>query len=345
MEVEQFREDVPAGVRNYVMNNSRGSLTDWHRDASGPREISIGPAKNVKAILNRVYEETRDQGHTWDWHASNGSSGAGSHVHLCVARDLFDDHVAAWTIAYNTAVELFPFLAPFFCHNWEDGFRDGTRRRGGQLNVEYWAEGTLTRYSQDTVRERVDHPTRYSRSYNSVTFNPSAGAKPLTIELRANDAHPAMALNGLLLLRRLTGRAIEEGWSPRLENHHQTLRRCYAKIYSRAADVGLLTAMQEPIEGGITFEDDRGLPGDDDRGTSYVNDDGSYDSMWDVLRRIMVQFPQTPGTWRKRAHVLVRSGDDTVGPQNNQDALWHFDADDDAFEWDTPPAECEVADT
>jgi len=335
MEIEQFPGELPSEVREYTMNNSRGKLTDWHDDASGPREISIGAYKNTKTILNRFYEDTRDEDVTWDWHGSDGSRGAGSHVHLCVAEDVFDDPVTAWTISYNTVVETFPFLAPFFCHNWEEGFRDGTTYTGytdserGNLNVERWAEGTLTRYSQDTVEERVNNPSRYRREYESVTFNPAqTSGKPLTIELRANDAHPAMALNGLLLIRRLTGRAIEAGWSPKLENHRDTLDACYEKIYHRATEVGLLTAMQEPIEGGITFQEDRGLPGVDKR---------EFETMWEVLRAIMVAYPQTPGTWRKRSHVLVRSGKDEYGPQNNPDAMWNFDADRGDFEWDHGP--------
>lgn len=329
MEIEQFPEELPREARDYTMNNSEGSLDGWHNDASGPRETSIGAYKNTKTILNRFYGDTRDEDITWDWHASDGSNGAGSHVHLCVAESVFEDPMTAWTISYNTVVETFPFLAPFFCHNWEEGFRDGSEYGyGSELNVEHWAEGTTTRFSQDSVEERVSEPTRYRRSYESVTFNPAQGDKPLTIELRANDAHPAMALNGLLLIRRMTGRAVEAGWSPKLENHRETLEACYEKIYHRATDVGLLTAMQEEIDGGITFREGRGLPGVDNR---------EFDTMWEVLRAIMVAYPQTPGTWRKRSHILVRSGKDEYGPQNNPDALWNFDADRGDFSWDHGP--------
>lgn len=329
MEIEQFPDDLPDEVRSYTMNNYEGSLDGWHNDASGPRETSIGAFKNTKTILNRFYADTRDEDITWEWHASNGSAGAGSHVHLCVAEDVFDDPLTAWTISYNTVVETFPFLAPFFCHNWEEGFRDGTQYHRSELNIEHWAEGTLTRYSQDTVEERVNNPTRYTRSFESVTFNPAVtSGKPLTLELRANDAHPAMALNGLLLIRRLTGRAIEAGWSPKLENHRATLEACYEKIYHRATDVGLLTAMKEEIDGGITFQEGRGLPGIEKR---------EFDTMWEVMRAIMVDNPQTPGTWRKRSHILVRSGEDEYGPQNNPDALWNIDADRGEFEWDHGP--------
>lgn len=336
MEIEQFPGEVPRAVENYTMNNSEGSLDGWHNDASGPRETSIGAYKTTKAILNRFYTDTRDEDLTWDWHASDGTpgnraAGAGSHVHLNVAEDVFDDTVTAWTIAYNTVAEVFPFLAPFFCHNWQDGFRDGTYYRSGTLNVKKWAEGQLTRLSPDSVRDRVENPTGYRREYASVTFNPAqTSGKPLTIELRANDAHPAMACNGLLLIRRLTARAIEEGWSPKLENHRETLRACYEKIYERATEVGLIRAMKEPIEGGIVFQEGRGMPDTDQR---------EFDTMWEVLRSIQIAYPQTPGTWRKRACKLVRAGSDACSPHRNTDALWNIDADGDDFEWEHGPEE------
>ncbi|QBI90049.1 uncharacterized protein ChaoS9_220 [Halobacterium phage ChaoS9] len=329
MEVEQFPGPLHSDVRSYTMNNDRGSLDGWHRDASGPRETSIGAYKNCKTILNRFYADTRDEGITWDWHAAHDGAGAGSHVHLCVAGDVFEDEITAWTISYNTVVELFPFLAPYFCHDWENGFREGTTYRGSELNVEHWAEGQTTRLSQDSVRDRVANPRSYRREYSSVTFNPAqTSGKPLTIELRANDAHPAMALNGLLTLRRLTGCAIEAGWSPKLENHRQTLQYCYDRIYHRATDVGLITAMKQQIPGGITFQEGRGIPGVEQR---------EFDTMWEVLRAIQIAYPQTPNTWRCRAYNLVRAGRDEFSPANNVDALWNIDAEQGEFRWDHGP--------
>lgn len=327
MEVEQFPNELPDAVRNYTMNNYEGDLRDWHDDLSGPRETSLGPAKNVKSILTTFYAETRDQDITWDWHASNGSAGAGSHVHLCMAEDVFDDEITGWTITYNTSVELFPFLAPYFCHNWQEGFRDGTSRHGGP-QVGYWASPTTTRYARSSIRDYVDNPHGYSRSYDAVTFNSADGEKPVTVELRANDAHPAMALNGLLLLRRVAGRAVEGGWSPKLENHTATLEAVYEKVYDRARDVGLMTAMQEPIEGGITFQAGRGIPGVDQH---------HFETAFEVLRAIQQAYPQTPGSWRARTEALVAAGEDAYSPANNADALWYTDAPVGEFAWEHGP--------
>lgn len=328
MEIEQF----PAAVNSEAGRALHGD--GWHRDGSGPQEKSFGAYKTGKTILNRFFEETRDEGRTWDWHGAHDSAGAGSHVHLKVERDVFDDHIQAWTISYNSVVETFPFLALYFCHDWEQGFREGTEYRGHagneELNIQHWAQGQLTRYSQDSVQEHIERPNSYTRSFDSVTFNSPSGEKPMTIEIRANDAHPAMALPGLLQLRRLTGRCIERGISPKLEDHRETLERCYEKIYQRARDVGLLTAMQEEIDGGITFQEGRGLPGVDQR---------DFDTMFEVLRAIQIAYPQTPNTWRCRAYNLVRAGRDEYGPQNNTEALWNIDGEQGAFEWENGPTD------
>jgi len=328
MEIEQFPSILPAAVRNHTMCNDRGCTDGWHRDGSGPRETSLGPAKNVKSILNTFYADTRDEDITWDWHSNDGGGGAGSHVHLHMAEDVFDDEVTGWTISYNTVIELFPFLAPYFCHEWRHGFRGGITQHGSELAVEYWAGATATRYSTSTVREHVEHAHSYSRSYNAVTFNSAAGDKPVTIELRANDAHPGMALNGLLLLRRVAGRAVEGGWSPKLVNHQETIHQVYDAIYERAAEVGLMEAMQEEIPGGITFREGRGIPGVEQR---------EFETPFEVLRAIQRAYPQTPGSWRARGEALVAAGEDDYSPARNTDELWALDAPTGEFTWNHGP--------
>ena len=331
MEIEQFPDQLPADVRSYTMSNAHGVVDGWHWDASGPRETSIGPFKHTKAILDRFFADTVDQDITWSWHAaSDGGSGAGSHVHLCMAPDVFDEEITAWTIAYNTVVELAPFLAPYWCHDWENGFRSGGRYGRGQSQIEHWATPTLARASTATIRDHVERPHGFSRTFDSVTFNPAQGEKPVTIELRLNDAHPAMALNGLTLLRRTAGQAIEGGWSPKLEDHNRTLGAVYDKIYSRAQEVGLLTAMQEPIEGGIRFMEGRGIPGVEQL---------EFETPFDVLRALQAEDEWKRGEWRHRGVLLVAEGEDANSPARpeNVDSLWNIDADVGEFAWGRGP--------
>ena len=319
MEIEQFPDALPDEVRGVVMSNREGDIDGWHRDGSGPRETSLGPAKSAKSILTDWYDETRGRGITWDWHAEVNGNGAGSHVHLCMDEAVFEDELAGWTITYNTSVELFPFLAPYFCHDWQTGFRE---------SIDHWASPEITRYARSSIRDYVENPRGYSRSYDAVTFNSADGSKPVTVEIRANEAHPAMALNGLLLLRRVAGRAVEGGWSPKLENHRSTLRAVYGKVYDRAREVGLMTAMQEPIEGGITFQEDRGIPGVDQR---------HFETPFAVLRAIQRAYPQTPASWRARTEALVAAGEDGYAPKDNPDALWETDAPRGEFSWQNGP--------
>lgn len=321
MEVEQFADHMPRAVYG-----NTGVLNDWHRDPSGPMETTIGPYKNAKSLLNLFYRGTRDEGNTWDWRAASAlsgrASGAGSHVHLCLDPDVFEDTLAGWTIAYNTVVELFPVFAPFFCHDWKRGFRHGTTSSSG-LSIRRWADGTLRRYSQNSMERNVTRPSSFNRSYKSVTLSPRRHSKPMTVELRANDAHPVMALLGALALRRVTGRMVEREVSPKFENSQRTKEDMYEKIYERATSVGLLTAMQEPLE--LTFEEGRGIPSVDRR---------RFDSMFDLLRAIQMAYPYAP-SWRSRGYKLVGAGDDDHSPMNNPNALWAIDAAKGEFDWDS----------
>lgn len=325
MEIEQFPRFMPDGVDR----SGEGTLDDWHTDGSGPRETDIGPYKNAKTILNRFLAGTRDEYGTWDWHAADtrretNGNGAGSHLHLCLNEDVFDDRMVGWTISYNSIVELAPIFAPFWCHNWQMGFREGTRSSRG-LNGSYWAGAQTTRYSQDSLRQQVNGGGR-TRRYDAVTLNPSRGDKPVTVELRMNDAHPTMALTGALLLRRVVGRCVEAGWSPKFENHNASVQSIYDKIYERAADVGLMEAMQEPLE--LTFQDERGIPGVDQR---------SFANPFNILKAIMRAYPQTPHSWSYRAARLVTQGRDDYSPHLNPNAIWNVDVDRGEFSWENGP--------
>lgn len=319
MEIEQTSGLMPAGT-----TNNSGVLANWHRDLSGPQETTIGPYKNAKSILNRFYAGTRDERGTWDWAAADGSTGCGSHVHVCLADDVFEDadDSVAWSIAYNTAVELAPFFAPFFCHNWQDGFRNGTQYNGNQTNIRRWASPQLTRLSPNTLARSLRSP---GGRFQSVVFSPRAGDKPVTIELRMNDAHPGVGLTGALYVRRVAGRAIEGGYSPKLAERSM-LEQAYNTVYDDAMDMGLMEAMAQPAR--YEFLENRGIPGIDSL---------EFDSMLEVLKAILNAYPQTPHSWSYRVQRLVAQGDDAYSPAQNNDALWNLDAPIDQFEWDNGP--------
>jgi len=347
MEVEQDGGVVPSTILEDRAGNYFGR---WENDLSGPREFEdLGPSKQVKSLVSRFQETARryDDDEPWTWHNETSSgSGCGSHAHITFAdktdgdRDRF---VEGMTIAWNSAVELTPFLAPFFCADWEDGFRS---------SVDRWASPQLTRYSQSTMEGRVRQNRQ--RTYDSVTLSPSEGSKPLTIELRLNEAHPSFALVGLTFLRRTMAKAMRGGWSPKLAgDRRDQLNRLYRAIY-RGGD--LIGAMKET--GPFTFKEGRGIPG-----SSVLE----YDSAWDVLLKIMAVNGIDRGAYDDHVKKLiqaagrgdvveVREGEATtgdldnrafadggvttfsgseLGPQNNTRAMWHTC--DDEFSWDVGP--------
>ena len=297
MEVEQDPNQAP----NEVVYGD-----DWHRDGSGPQETDYGSYKQVKSILNAFKRDCG--GRTWNWHNETTSgAGCGSHVHLNVGSG-FDDEVEAWTVTWNTMVELTPFMLPMFSADWSSGFRSSVNR---------WASPNTTRYSQSTMQSMVANPRSQSRSYNAVTMNGADySGKPLTIELRMNEAHPGQAIVGLLFLRRMAGRCVDKGWSPKLAgDRSSTLADIYSAAYS--AD--------DPIEalrntGPIRFQEGRGIP---DVGEEF-------DNALEVFRGILSSMGTDSGNYKDRIKALTLAridGEHEMGPEELGDELWKVDED------------------
>lgn len=335
MEIEQIGYKLPRGYNS-------GDLK-WKADGSGPMEATLGGPKTAAAILKKFYAETRDSCGTWEWHAASARSGradgCGSHVHLGLASGVFEDDLVANTIAYNTVVEMTPFFAPFWCHDWERGFRHGTQYGGtfaaaqGESNINAWAVPQTTRVSPSTMRRvlRGSRPPGARSNYPSIRANRAVNSenKPFTIENRMNDAHPGVALTGLLAMRRIAGQAIERGESIKLENRNAVLSDLYRAIYVDAARDGLMTAMKRPLPSGtIRFEAGRGIPRVDAL---------EFETPFDVLKAVLRPFSVVAGTFGYRVKRLVLTGDDANSPANNADALWNLDAEYGTFAWENGP--------
>lgn len=331
MEIEQMADRLPHSYNSGELN--------WHRDGSGPQETDIGGPKTAAAILKQFFKQTRDNPNigTWDWHSASArsgqASGCGSHVHLGLVPGVFEDDVVATTIAYNTVVELAPFFAPFWCHDWERGFRHGTTNGySGGLNIEKWAKPMTTRVSPSTMSNVLNgHRPPGAGSYPSVRANSSLGDKPFTAEIRMNDAHPTIALTGLLALRRFTGSAIERGDSVKLSNRDATLSALYDAIYAGATQDGLMTVLKRPLPSGeIRFEDGRGIPRVDQL---------TFETPFDVLKAILHKFSAVAGTFGYRVRQLILSGEDENSPANNAEQLWTPDIEYGEFAWANGPAD------
>lgn len=326
MEIEQFSSDVPRSVSNY------GPLGDWHSDASGPIETEVGPYKLAKPLAKKVTQKLQDttgREVPWEWkaasHRSGTADGAGSHVHFHLNDPdsvSLDDKVEAWTIAYNTIVELTPIFAPFFCADWKNGFRSGTTYpRSGEHNVNKWADPQTTRLSQSSIRSSVENG-RASRSYKSVTLNGSRhGSKPLTIELRVNDAHTNIAMVGLTMMKKLVVEAIERGWSVKSEGN--ALNRTYEAVYPDHGRNGIFSDMAS--SGEISFQENRGIPRLEGQ---------SFDSSLEALQAIIDSFSPKEDGWRDRVSSWVRTANVDANPIDHQQELWTvIDEDSD---WEIP---------
>lgn len=343
MEIEQF--DLP----NEISQDPEGKYWGtWEHDPSGPREIEIGPGKHVKRLIGDFNETARQYGRLpWVWASSNGSSGAGSHVHFNV--DNVDDEettIKAWTIAYNTIVDLLPVLSPFFCHNWEEGFRDGTDYDSSQTNVEHWASPVTARYDTDSMRQYYQRPDSFSRAYDAITANPSDHTgKPLTLELRLSDSHPVFALTGSYYLRKTVKRCFDRDWSVKIDRQASQginiVREMYDRIYHIPDGSNLINELQRPLR--IEFEDGREVP----------NLDSTYACPYDLLEDILIEITPRWGEDRadRRASNLVRYAGDLVRsrrsdpfvenvsripcPSRNERAIWHMDTE--QFSWQVGP--------
>lgn len=335
IEVEQYPADTNTGTRcsrNDVMEGGipgevpRLSSNDsWHRDGSGPQEADYGPYKQVKSLLNAFKRDCRDDAtgrlRTWNWHNSGPNGGCGSHVHLHVGDGFSssdeegDGNLEAWTVTWNTAVELVPFMLPMFCADWSEGFRD---------SADYWASPNTTRYSQSTMGDIVANPSAQSRNYDAVTWNGADfSGKPLTLELRVNEAHPGQAVVGLLFLRRMCGRCVEKGWSPKLAGNRSSLM---ADIYSAVYN------SDDPIEalrntGPVRFEEGRGIPG-----LSRYERDGvqEFENALQVFRAILSSMGTDSGNYKDRIKALILAridGKTDLGPEELGDELWKVDED------------------
>jgi len=199
----------------------------WHYDGSGPLETSIGPG----LYLGReVFKFLRDVGP--DWWAWRGempdTRGCGSHIHFRVREELAADVLEAWTCLYNTMIEVFPILLPLVSA-YE---MKPLRRTAGQ-----WAQAITTRMSPARMAHYLE-PNFSGREYHYVTpnkrvaYDPTHGPKPLTIEMRLNEAHPSLAYTAAILVNRITRRCFDRRFqSPKLAERDRVLREWLTNVF------------------------------------------------------------------------------------------------------------------
>ena len=195
------------------MLESLGIIKEFEKDGSCPWEFSSRAYSLPSSVLNWFlnvswianHPALREQGnhYIWRWAQRN----CGCHVHI---RPYFKAYgvdygnppivadeatirkaVEMYTIMYNTAVDVLTFMLPFFCVT--ASFRPTACQ---------WSSPTSSRKSEATVYSRYVEPYEIHNDwglhpYSFVCFNRKKRDKPLTIEIRCVEAHPAFAMAGI----------------------------------------------------------------------------------------------------------------------------------------------------
>lgn len=212
-EIEQLDSDVCHQLR---------LAYEWHYDGSGPYETALPPSTYPGRMLKGFVDRCRvSPGCAWTWKseiphpsARDRMAGCGSHIHFRPRQDveyISAQWLEAWTTAYNTLVEVVPLVLPMFCWGRE---RDDvfTFRR----EALFWAKIVKNRISNASMRRFLE-PSYTGHPYDAVAMNKKVEQKPLTIEMRLAETHPAIAYELAILLNRIIRKCYERGFvSPKM---------------------------------------------------------------------------------------------------------------------------------
>jgi hypothetical protein len=357
MEIEQLDRDIMRCER----------LTreyEWHYDGSGPYETallpSIAPYEQIKKFVGVVLEE----GCMWEWKNSivrrlwygEVEKGCGSHIHMRPRPSKLHkevdaakpperqvpglqddpeyehpDHVTledVWATAHNTLIEVFPWILPLFCAGYPSVF-------AFRPEATFWAKFDWRRMSPDAFREFLS-PSYLDHPYVAVAPNRKTREKPLTLELRLNEAHPCIAYVTIILLNRIIRKCYERGYvSPKLALASPQRMDLYnalsdAVVKSRTENRSLYEVLEEKVEawvrehGKIAFEPGREIP--------LLKRE--YDSYYKLFRDIMYYYLHFMSPPEYRVYLLFR---ERGNPRRNWRRLWYvMHAPKGEFYWEEP---------
>jgi len=314
-EIEQYDNDICEHLQRAY---------SWHYDGSGPLETAIGPATYPGRLVRRFIDVVKSYDCVWNWkhELPYTGRGCGSHIHFR-PRDtieyIYAQWLEAWTTAYNTMVEVVPFLLPLFA--W--GTRDKLffRREGPR-----WAVLKKNRLSPATVRNFLD-PNYIGHPYDSVAWNRKTRQKPLTLEVRLNETHLSIAYYAAIILNRIIRKCYERGFrSPKLlpEVRLDILNRIELK-YRESSElrIDLYEALADPDIGPIIFEPGREIPLLKTRYERY------FDLFDDIIKKYTPSYPPMARIGR----LFLRRG----YPAANAKAVWNVFVPFDQFKWDRGP--------
>lgn len=361
-ELEQKPADI--GVPQHRILNRESfqhyGLT-WDYDLSGPYEAQLpagtrGSMRYPGREVHQFYRLLAQQGNFWNWKGEFSGNGCGCHMHFSARTEiespyrLQENPYEAWTVLYNTLVEVVPFLKPLFAWGKEGIFSH-------RESIRSWASDRRLRLSVSSVRNKLDNPTGFGEDkHNSVAFHPASGepeerdglgslfstrsrfvtpqvgvaAKPITVEMRMNEAHPSATYLSGILLNRIVRKCIERGYrSPKLEVSNaakfrgtsldrdellENMTDLSSKSYdwiSRGRFSSLYDLYDSHIK-DIRFQENRGIPLLDEQ----------YDSYMDLFKAILRKYIPTYPPLARVALFYYDEGDPWSGM--NQTHFWEI---------------------
>jgi len=338
LEIEQSPRDINLRVlcrrfydnchhRTYPDTYNHNSPYDWCHDLSGPVETQIGPTVFAAGAVKKFIEFVNKSGATWVWrneyghHTQYDHIGCGSHLHFRLREELFDtlELPTAWAILWNTLSDLSLLLLPLLCHGSTlrnvYNFRSSANR---------WCQINSMRYSPRKFQ--TDYLLNRNAIRNNgyhITANRRSG-KPLTIELRLNEAHPAVSYFTINYMSMILREIYKREWSIKISNRSKLIGQIddiAIKQYYTNTSLWTLLDSTGPM-GPIEFEAGREVP----RCKTY------YRSYLECFDDILTKYWQSRPPMVRVGNLFRQRGI----PYKNSNALWNTFAPRGAFRWDQP---------
>jgi len=310
-----------------IISTDDGEYT-WCLDGSGPIETQLGPSKKGAALVEKFVRTVHDNDIQWNWTSYNEGSytnvNCGSHMHFRLVEDLFlsqHEKEEAWSILYNTLVDLSMLTIPLLAYggytNYEDyyiwdGRDDEFNKRNYRFrkSANYYSRLKTTRYKPSTLaRKMAEQHGRYGY-HDHIMLNKNPG-KPLTIEVRLAETHPAIAYFTLNLYSQVIREAIKSGESPKIgrtkSERDRIIENIDNAIFNQSDDVSLWQSLEQVSD--INFARNKPIP----RLKEHYN---NYLGMFDDL---LTKYWQSRAPMRRIGELFRQKGI----PHLNNYCLWN----------------------
>lgn len=314
-EVEQNPNRISYELRRRLTSLGK-ELT---KDGSGPIEWTYGATVNPSEILKEFLNDVGNLDWVWQsryqdpYDDPDRVRGCGCHLHFSPSPSYTrnasrEDKILYWTILYNTLVDTCTLLIPMFV--WEDKSRDEAWR---------WAKVRTKRISPLDCKNTYYIPYVERRKsglhpHDFVCFNRKKTKKPLTIEVRLNETHPAIGCTALEILSRIVKGCFDRRDSVKVEDRSviENIQKDVVGLYPDSPKKSPYTALK--TSGRVVFESGRTIP-------LLPDDVLVYNSAWDVFKAVMekiIEQEPVSSFTRRVTELWIREGI----PNNNERVCW-----------------------